>query len=137
MDELREEYKELFGKYPHHKAKEESVKQKIAAFKSKEVEVDSPPKPEVLETITLKDLKDVVKEPEPGQAEVVKPKVTSHPAGVPGREMFPLQFRGKAVTWSANTIESMSRTKAFRDQIVFPENSTFQHKANYNKCKSC
>jgi hypothetical protein len=119
-NELRELYKETFGKYPSSKMKLETVMEKLTAEgvikpEEKEPEVKPEPKKE---------------EPKKEASKESLPESQGRGAS----KLFLVYFRGQARYWTLASINSM---KAYADEIKFPEDTSFADAANFNKCKTC
>lgn len=109
--DLRELYKNEFGKYPSKNMKEETIAEKL---KEAGIEIHSE---------------------EPKEEPVLKseePKIVAQGQGLATRHL--VYFRGQERWWTAASIKAMS---AFADEIEFPENTKYEGSATMSKCKNC
>jgi len=122
LKQAREEYKGIYGKYPHHKTKLETILSKIEPVKEPKQKV------EVIETKKEK--------PKAGEAEVLEsgPRMTQKFAQ---RKLYLVKFRGRLQEMTAPTIKALSKTKAYREDMEFPVDSDYDEAAQYNECKQC
>ena len=140
MEQLKEQYREIFGRYPNGKMSEDKIKAKIDSFSVKptddELEAAANKVTELNEKIRQEKVV-AEKKPEVSHAEVVDRNVQPVAQGIGPKRKHEVYFRGKRMEWTANTIEAMSKDANFRKEIVFPSDSEYQHSADYNKCKTC
>lgn len=144
-ESLREIYKKTFGKYPNGNAKRETLlrmlknegveyKEEDSQGTSDEKEVATPTKEEVIEKVKETQEKIPVKQPEIKEGEVPESEGMPVHQGVGSKRQYLLFFRGQPRYWTHATIMAM---KSAKDDIRFPENTTYENMAKFEKCKTC
>jgi hypothetical protein len=113
IQEAREKYKDIYGKYPNKKSSLETIMAKIQA---------ETPAPEPKEKPKL-----VVSEGTPGEAKLGRGRHTQHRVFFKGHERY----------WTVPTIVAMSKDPQLRALIEFPPDSEYEEAVNYETCKSC
>jgi hypothetical protein len=127
--ELRDQYKEVTGRYPRKGMTAETVQAKIDESKVENVELID--EPQELEVTKIEDLKGPAKPLPAAPVEHVKPE------GQPlkkGREYL-VFYKGTPRYMTEMTIRVGLKTHA--NNFSFPEGTPFQVPANTSKCKNC
>lgn len=129
--QLRELYKETFGKNPSPATKDETL---ILKLSREDVDLSFVPKEEPKEE--LEEIP-VLKEVKPQLKEV---SLNETHEGLPVSEgrgrtkKFLIYFRGRPRYWTHGSIQAM-RSQA--SDVKFPENTDYTDSASFHKCKSC
>ena len=136
-EQLRELYKTTFGKYPSGNTKTETM---IRLLTNEGVDLS------VLEDNTEDSQVEPKEEPKQEKPKEVKKTVKKNDEDAPlhngmpvhmgqgARRQYLVMFRGRPRYWTHASIKSM---RSASDQVVFPENTTYEDVADFNKCKSC
>ena len=133
-DKLKEQYKEIFGKYPHHKAKEDSIIKQIAEAGHTPVLTES----ESEQTgVVLEKGSEYVETKIKQAEEVAQAEVIEEAAELPLKQgkMFLVYFKEEVRYWSKGSIEVM--LKSHSSDIKIPEGSPYQTAAINSRCKNC